>query len=159
LKTRQAETTRRELYKYLHAQRIAVAKIDGIDPATRGRLTAAGVKTAAEIDANRLRDFYKIDDETIPKLLDWRARLAVEFERDVQAHEAVKAAQTNFINETSRERRRIERDIEQLLILLRGGAAQSTGSAGSFSLNPKTSPNKSLRRKAICARSAATRPR
>lgn len=123
LQSLQTDATRRELYKYLRGQKIAGASIDGIDHQTRKRLAAVGVKTSAEIDCNRLRDFYKIDDETISELLDWRERLEDDFRRDTQASEAVKAAQTNFIDEANRERRRIERDIEQLLILLRGGAA------------------------------------
>ena len=85
-------------------------------------LTAMGVKTAAETDEVRLRHFYKVDDKTIPKLLEWRERLIADFDNDENVVKNIKAEQTQFISQTAAERRRIERDIEQLLILLRAGA-------------------------------------
>jgi len=121
IKQLEADTTRRELYKFLHSKSIADAQIFGVSEKERKNLTAVGVKTAAEIDENRLRYFYKIGDETIPKLLEWRGLLELEFDKDERANTALKAEQARFINETNGERRRIERDIEQLLILLRGG--------------------------------------
>lgn len=122
LKRLQADATQRELYKYLHSRRITDAEIPGVDAAERKKLFAANVKTAAEIDANRLRYFYKIDDETTRKLLEWRERLVADFDTDASSNEVIKSEQTRFIDDANGERRRIERDIEQLLILLRGGA-------------------------------------
>lgn len=122
MKRLEADTTRRELYKFLHSKSIAKAQIPGIDEKARKTLRTAGIKTAAEIDENRLRYFYKIDAETIPKLLEWRGHLKTDFAADERTSAALKAEQARFIAETNGERRRIERDIEQLLILLRGGA-------------------------------------
>lgn len=122
VKRLEADTTRRELYKFLHSKSIADAQIFGVSEKERKNLTAVGVKTAAEIDENRLRYFYKIGDETIPKLVEWRGLLELEFDKDERANTALAAEQARFINETNGERRRIERDIEQLLILLRGAA-------------------------------------
>lgn len=123
LKHLQTNAAQRRLYKYLRSKRLVDRKIPGIDLAKRKNL-AASVKTAAEIDENRLRHFYKIDDETTAKLLEWRERLVIDFVKDERANEEIKAEQTGFINRIDAERRRIERDIEQLLILLRGAGAR-----------------------------------
>ena len=124
LKLLQADVSHRELYKYLRTHRIIDAQISGITKPEQKMLMAVGVRTAAEVDENRLRDFYKVTDETIPKLLEWHERLVTDFDKDDQAVKTIKAEESRFINKTSAERRQIERDIEQLLILLRGGAAQ-----------------------------------
>ena len=122
LKSLQADVSSREFYRYLRSKKITDAQISGVTAPERKMLAAAGVKTAAEIDEIRLRDVYKIDDETIPKLLEWRERLNVDFDGDENAVKNIKAEQTQFINRIGSQRRRIERDIEQLLILLRAGA-------------------------------------
>ena len=125
LKLLQTETTKRELYKFLHSKTIAEQEIDGIGKGARKSLIAAGVKTAAEIDENRLRHFYKIDAEFVAPLVDWRARLAADFAADDASRAAIKSEEDKLVEAAAKERRSIERDIKQLLILLRGGAAHA----------------------------------
>lgn len=122
LKLLQTNVARQEFYKYLRSKKISAAEISGITALERKHLIAAGVRTAAEIEENRLRHFYKINDETILKLLEWRGQILIDFDKSEQTDKVIKAEQTRFISETNGERRLIERDIEQLLMLLRAGA-------------------------------------
>lgn len=80
------------------------------------------IKTAAEIEENRLRYACGFDDESVLSLLEWRKRLENDFAKDAESAEILKAEQTRFAGEVAGERHGIEREIERLLTLLRAGS-------------------------------------
>ncbi len=122
LKLLQADVTRREVFAHLRSQSIAKMKISGVDEQERRILIGKGVKTAAEIEENRLRDLDEIDDESVTKLLEWRGKLESDFNQNSQTAEILRTEETRLIDETTRERRRIEKEIEGLLTILRAGS-------------------------------------
>lgn len=122
LKLLETDVLRREVFAHLRSQSIAETENFGITKQQRQILVGKGVKTAAEIEENRLRDLREVDDESVTKLLEWRDKLENDFNRDAETSEVLHAEQTRFINETTRERRRIEQEIERLLIILRAGS-------------------------------------
>ncbi len=121
LKILRADVTRRRLHEYLHAARLDEAAIPGIEDEERRDLIKKGVTTAAEIQENRLVNFNNVNGNLLTNLLEWRGTLEEKFVVETK-DDLFKTEQTTFINETLRERRRLEREIEGLLASIRAGA-------------------------------------
>jgi DNA-binding helix-hairpin-helix protein with protein kinase domain/Flp pilus assembly protein TadD len=122
LKLLQADFARRETFAHLRSQAISKTKISGVDEQLRRTLVGKGVKTAAEIEESRLRGLGEIEDATITNLLEWRKKLETDFIGSAQTTKILETEKTRFIDETTRERRGIEREIERLLMILRAGS-------------------------------------
>jgi len=112
---------RLQMHEHLRSARLADAEIYGIREKQLQSLVENGFETAAEMDSGRLRCIPEIGKRTIAKLLDWRRELECNF--TVESDEDnLKEEQTKLAVEAAGERRRIEREIEQLLGSLRFGA-------------------------------------
>ncbi len=146
-KALQGGLARRELFTHLRSMPLANAEIDGITPEQKQLLIGKGVTTAAEISENRIRSFNDFNGEIVPKMLEWRNRIELEFA--AAPHPKVfKDEQAEFGRETARERRRIETEIEHSLTILRSGAvnlrrrqqelAEKTATLGSRFLQAKS---------------------
>ena len=120
-KVLQDEIERRELFQHLRSISLDEAKIDGITPEQKQLLVGSGVATAAEVSENKIRLFRDFNGEVVPKLLEWRNKIELEFA--AAPHSKIfKNEHEEFARETARERRRIETEIEHLLTILRSGA-------------------------------------
>jgi tetratricopeptide (TPR) repeat protein len=122
LKLLQADVTRRETFAHLRSQLIAKTKISGVDEQERRILIGKGVRTAAEIEESRLRGLGEIGNNAVINLLKWREKLESDFIGSAQTAKILQTQETQFIEETTRERRGIEREIERLLMILRAGS-------------------------------------
>ena len=120
-KNLQDELVRRELFQHLRSMSLEDAEIEDFDEQERQWLIGKGIKTAAEITENRIRLFNDFDGEIVPKLLEWRNKIELEFVSAPRSADFVNE-QEEFVKETARERRRIEMDIEHSLNILRSGA-------------------------------------
>ena len=119
-KVLEEETERRELFQHLRSMPLEDAEIDGFAEQERQWLVGKGIKTAAEITENRIRGFHDFNGEIVPKLLEWRNKIELDFA--AVPRRAFKDEHDEFTKETARERRRIELDIEHSLTVLRSGA-------------------------------------
>ena len=113
--------TQRELFRHLRSITLEDAEIDNFDEQERQWLVGKGIKTAAEITENRIRGFHDFNGDIVPKLLEWREKIELEFAAAPHSN-VFKNDQEEFVKETARERRRIEMDIEHSLTILRSGA-------------------------------------
>lgn len=114
----QDDLTKRELFQHLRS--VSVEDED-FDEQEKQWLSSKGIKTAAEVTESRVRMFNDFNGELVPKLLEWRNKLELEF-ASVPRSVKFKEQHEEYARETSRERRRIEMDIEQSLTVLRSGA-------------------------------------
>ncbi|MEZ5427316.1 MAG: tetratricopeptide repeat protein [Pyrinomonadaceae bacterium] len=121
LKTLREDVHRRKFAEHLRSFSLADSEIPGITREDCRMLAKKGVRTAAEVEENRLRHFYEVTDEMAGKLLDWRRAVDGKFETgdDGELPEEEKA---RFIQETSGNRRRIEKEIEHLFASLRSAS-------------------------------------
>ncbi len=117
----QDEITKRELFQHLRANSVANAEIEGLGKQEKQWLIGKDINTAAEITESRIRGFNDFKGEIIPKLLEWREAIEREFAHAPRPNN-YKEEQENFIKTTARERRRLEREIEHSLTILRSGA-------------------------------------
>lgn len=114
------ENYRRELGDYLSGFRVVYAEIPGIGERRREVLGEFGVKTAADVEAQRLRSIPGVSTVTAAKLIDWRKNLEKSFAHqpaELSADEREALART-----VSSSRKLIEREIENLLGALRSGS-------------------------------------
>lgn len=109
---------RRDLY--LSSFKIADSNIHGIGQSRLERLEFSGIRSAADIEASRLRSLDSIGDATTAKLLEWRKNLEKDFR--FNAEEIPEAELKRFAAEFTERRRGIEREIELLLGGLRSGS-------------------------------------
>ena len=111
----------REMFRHLRSISLDEAEIDGITPEQKQLLVGSGVVTAAEVSENKIRLFRDFNGEVVPKLLEWRNKIELEFV--AAPHSTIfKNEHEEFARETACERRRIEMEIEHLLTILRSGA-------------------------------------
>ena len=120
-KVLQDDMARRELFRHLRSMPLDEAEIDGITSEQKQLLVGCGVATAAEVSENKIRLFHDFNGEVVPKLLEWRNKIELEFAAAPHPN-VFKNEQENFVKETARERRRIEMEIECSLTILRSGA-------------------------------------
>ncbi len=118
-KNLQDELVRRELFQHLRSIPLEDAEIEDFDEQERQWLVGKGIKTAAEVTENRIRLFNDFNGEIVPKLLEWRNKIELDF---TPRSDKFKNEHEEFAKETARERRRIETDIEHSLTVLRSGA-------------------------------------
>lgn len=113
---------RRRLQEHLRAARLADADIYGIREKQLENLLGSGFATAADMDSGRLRRIPEIGKRTVEKLLEWRREVESAFVAERDENNLLKAEQTKLAVEAAGERRRIEKEIERLLVSLRSGA-------------------------------------
>lgn len=80
-----------------------------------------GLQSAADIEEKRLRPMLALDDATKTYLLEWREKIEKGFEFDPNL-ELPEVAKNRFEIEWTENRRKIEREIEHLLSILRSGS-------------------------------------
>lgn len=120
-KSLQDGLVKRELFQHLRTQSLETAEIEGFEEQERQWLIGKGIRTAAEIIENRIRLFNDFNGELVPKLLEWRNKIELDFAAAPLSNK-FKNEHEKFAKETARERRRIEMDIEHSLTILRSGA-------------------------------------
>jgi DNA-binding helix-hairpin-helix protein with protein kinase domain/Flp pilus assembly protein TadD len=113
----------RELNDHLSSFRLTDNQIPGIGEKRLGVLRNFGVKTAADIEVNRLRSIPGTGEVTAQKLLEWRTNLEKNFQYVPDA-EISKAEQEQVELEFSEARRRIEQEIGKLLVVLRSASVK-----------------------------------
>ena len=120
VKALREENSRQQFQEYLRSVPLADASdIYGITAPQRQNLIEKGIKTAADVQEHRIRDFHNFNGEVVPKLLDWRKRVERKFAPD---ETDFKKKEAELINDKSINRRQIEKEIESLLVALRSGA-------------------------------------
>ncbi|HQU84060.1 MAG TPA: tetratricopeptide repeat protein [Pyrinomonadaceae bacterium] len=121
IKLLQDEAHRYQLEKHLSNFAIADAKISGLKPLTLTDLRINGIKTAADVDSKHLKTIDKIDGYLTTQLLNWRSSLErnFEYQPNVQLPES---SHQRVVKEFNEKRRKIEKDIEKMLTVLRMGA-------------------------------------
>jgi DNA-binding helix-hairpin-helix protein with protein kinase domain/Flp pilus assembly protein TadD len=117
----QDKLAERELFRYLRSMSLDEAEIDGFTEQEKQWLIGKGIQTAAEISENRIRVFHDFNGAVVPKLLEWRNQLELEFAVAPRA-DNFKNEREEFVKEKARQRRRIETEIEHSLTILRSGA-------------------------------------
>jgi DNA-binding helix-hairpin-helix protein with protein kinase domain/Tfp pilus assembly protein PilF len=115
-----SENYRRELSVYLSDFRVVYAEIPGIGEKRREILREFGVKTAADVEAQRLDSIPGVSSVTAAKLIDWRKGLEKSFAPPPAELSA--AERESIACEVSSSRKNIEREIENLLGALRSGS-------------------------------------
>lgn len=115
------ENYRHELCDYLSGFRLVYAEIPGIGEKRREVLREFGVKTAADVEAQRLGSIPGVSSVTAAKLVEWRKNLEKSFAH--QPAELSVAERESLAREVSSSRRLIEREIENLLGALRSGSS------------------------------------
>ena len=110
-----------KLNSHLASFKLADLKIKGIEAKHREIFQKLELRTAADISANRLKPLLAIDDKTRKTLVKWRKSLETLFEFKPETELPV-ADKTRFEIEFIEQRRKIEKEIEQLLVSLRSGA-------------------------------------
>jgi DNA-binding helix-hairpin-helix protein with protein kinase domain len=111
-----------KLDTYLASFKIDEAKLAGIGAEHIRRLKSAGIRTAADIDAKRLKSLPPpINEEVNDKILEWRKNRERNFEYkpDTVLPEVSKQ---RLVDEFAEKRGKIEREIENLLVSLRSGS-------------------------------------
>ncbi|HRH40964.1 MAG TPA: tetratricopeptide repeat protein [Pyrinomonadaceae bacterium] len=84
-------------------------------------LVRYGLQSAADIEEKRLRPMLALDDATKTYLLEWREKLEKDFEFQPDS-ELPEVAKNRFEIEFTENRRKIKREIEHLLSILRSGS-------------------------------------
>lgn len=111
-----------QLTIYLQSFIPAEAKIWGIEDEQLKTFKRFGLKTAADINEWRLNSFG-FDDKTKDLLLRWRRKLESEFEFDPNT-QLPEVTKNGFEIEFANKRRKIEKEIEQMLVTLRSVSAK-----------------------------------
>ncbi len=151
------DIARRELFQHLRSKPLAEAEIENFAEPQRQILTGNGIKTAAEINENRLRGFKDFDGAIIPKLIEWRNRIEHEF-ADAPRSVDLKVETNEFVKKTARERRRLETEIEHSLTILRAGAVNVRRRQQEFSDRAAALANRYLQSKSDAAAAGTTAP-
>jgi DNA-binding helix-hairpin-helix protein with protein kinase domain len=116
----QEEKRRRDLEKYLSGFRLVYSEIPGIGEKRREVLREFGVKTAMDVEPQRLVSIPGVSSATAEKLVDWRENLEKNFA--FQPFVLSADEQKSLAVEVSSARKNIEREIENLLGALRSGS-------------------------------------
>lgn len=112
----QEESVQYHLRSYLSQYKLADL---GLGKIQQDALTRYGLQTAADIEDKRLRPMLALDEETKTALLEWREELEKSFEAPSELPEVAK---NRFEIEFTEKRRKVEREIEHLLSILRSGS-------------------------------------
>jgi len=107
---------------YLTSFKLDDAKIAGIRQNHKDIFKRFGIRTATDIDAQKLSFIPSVSDEIIEKLFEWRKDLekSFEFPSDTELPEADK---NRFALQFTEKRGKIEKEIETLLVTLRSGSS------------------------------------
>lgn len=110
-----------QLANYLSTFKLTDANLRGIEEEHLSAFKRFGIKTAADFNEARLNALVAIDAEKRNILLRWRRNLEMKFEFDSKAPipEAIK---NSFESQFTEKRRRIEKEIEKLLVTLRSAS-------------------------------------
>lgn len=114
------ELFRYKLNSHLASHKIADVKLTGVEAEHQEILKKYGIRTAADATWNRMK-YLPMDDEVKQILIDWRKSLETLFEFKPEA-ELPEAEKNRFEIEFIEKRRKIEKEIEQILVSLRSGA-------------------------------------
>jgi DNA-binding helix-hairpin-helix protein with protein kinase domain len=79
IKQLESQQRNRQLYAYLQRFRIEDAKIEGIGPSRKATLESFGIESAADINANAIRQVPGFGPSYTRKLTDWRSRVERNF--------------------------------------------------------------------------------
>lgn len=79
IKQLESQQKNTQLYAYLQRFRIEDAKIEGIGPSRKATLESFGIETAADINANAIRQVPGFGPSYTRKLTDWRSRVERNF--------------------------------------------------------------------------------
>jgi DNA-binding helix-hairpin-helix protein with protein kinase domain/Flp pilus assembly protein TadD len=110
-----------QLEGYLANFKVADAGLRGIEDEHLEVFSRFGIETAADFDEPRLKALLALDEKTKKLLLRWRRKLENKFvfDPDASLPEPVK---NRFEIEFTESRRKVEKEIEQLLVALRSGS-------------------------------------
>lgn len=107
---------------YLASFKIGDAKIAGLHRKNLGLVKSCGVRTAADVDAKRLLSVPPyVTPETKEKIIEWRKNLERDFVYDPDT-KIPEGEQKKLAGDFAKNRRKIEREIENLLVSLRSGS-------------------------------------
>lgn len=121
IKLLQDEAHRYQLETHLSKHQISEAKISGLNRDNLLTLRINGVKTAADVDSKHLKTVEKIDGYLTTQLLNWRSGLERNFEYQPNVR-LPESSHQRVVKEFNEKRRKIEKDIEKMLTVLRMGA-------------------------------------
>lgn len=111
-----------KLDRYLSSFKIEEAKLAGIGAAHLSRLKSAGIRTAADIEAKRLKSLPPpISEEVNTQILEWRKNRERSFDYTPET-DLPEVSKRKLIDEFAEKRSKIEREIENLLVSLRSGS-------------------------------------
>lgn len=121
MKLLQDEALRYQLETHLAQYPISEAKISGVKKENVAALHRHGIKTAADVEWKRLQTLEGVDGFLSLKLLDWRKNLErnFEYQPNVQLPES---SHQRVLQEFNEKRRKIEKDIENMITAVRMGA-------------------------------------
>ncbi len=114
---------RRETNDYLGSFRLTDNQISGIGEKRLGVLRDFGIKTAADVEKNRLLSIPGTGEVTTQKLLEWRKNLEGNFQYQPDS-ELFKTKEEEVERNCSETRRNIEKEIGKLLIVLRSSSVR-----------------------------------
>ena len=124
LKLIREQTFRRQLDEHLESFKVTESHITGVGESNLAILRSFGIKTAADIETNRLRSIPRTGDLILQKLFDWRKKLERDFKYEPDAE-----ISQNEKNQIEREvvvlRQKLGREIGTMLIPLRSISLQT----------------------------------
>lgn len=106
---------------YLSSFKIGDANIPGVGRKNLELLKGFGIRSAADADAKHLNSLPPIDDEVKTKIVEWRKNLERSFVYNPDT-EIPGGEQKRMSDDFAKQRGRIERQIENLLVNLRSGS-------------------------------------
>lgn len=107
---------------YLTSFKLEDAKIAGIEQNHKEIFKRFGIRTATDIDKQKLSFIPSISDEIIKRLFEWRKDLESNFEFPSET-ELPEADKNRFALQFTEKRGKIEKEIETLLVTLRSGSS------------------------------------
>lgn len=116
------EIFRRRINEYLDSVRLDDAEFLGVENERLAVLKNFGIKTAADIESKRyLLSVPGVDENLASKLVDWRKELERKLDYDSES-KISETEQEQLAQETAGMRRKIEKEVEMLLGVLRLGS-------------------------------------
>lgn len=121
--SKQLEETKlkHQLANYLSTFKLAEANLRGIEAEHLKAFGRFGIKTAADFNESRLNALVAIEPEKRNILIRWRRLLETKFDFDPNAP-LPDAVKNSFESQFTEKRRRIEKEIEKLLVTLRSAS-------------------------------------
>ncbi len=111
-----------KLDRYLSSFKIDEAKLAGIGSGHINRLRSAGIRTAADVEAKRLKSLPPpINEEVNTTILEWRRNRERNFDYQPDT-DLPEVSKRKLVDEFAEKRGKIEREIENLLVNLRSGS-------------------------------------